>query len=127
MANKNRKASASKMRVISSTASSPCSHPSISDLCGALGFSKRPSKVERIAWEGREAGSWAALRSHVERFSYGAYRAAASDMLAARRVTQSEIWQCSQAAKGVVCCFDGESVCMLEERRTQEFDARWLA
>ena len=162
----------------------PLLQPQISDLCGALGFGNRPSKAERIAWEGRAAGSCAALRSHVERFPDGAYRAAASDILAARRVTQTEIWtpgtrrltlfvgqddgasageaaakaaalnrgrasaerlcksfaattafrlasaepsvqtwQCSQAAKGFVCGFEGEAVCVLEERRTQEIES----
>jgi hypothetical protein len=162
----------------------PLLQPQISDLCGALGFGNRPSKAERIAWESRERGSCAALRNHVERFPQGAYRADAADMLAARRVTQKEIWtpstrrlalhvgqddgasadeaaakkaalargqvaagrlcksfaattafrftsaeasvqawQCSQVAKGVVCGFDGEAVCVLEERRTQEVES----
>ena len=70
----------------------PLLQPQISDMCGALGLGNRPTKAERIAWESREPGSCAALRTHVERFPDGAYRAEASDMLAARRVTQTEIW-----------------------------------
>ena len=61
-------------------------------LCGALGLGNRPTKAERVAWEGREPGSCAALRTHIERFPQGAYRDKAADMLAARRVTQKEIW-----------------------------------
>jgi TIR domain len=66
--------------------------PQISDICGALGLGNRPAKTERIAWEGREAGSCAALRTHVERFPEGAYRRDAAEILAARRVTQREMW-----------------------------------
>ena len=70
----------------------PLFQPQISDACGALGIGNRPSKTERVAWASRERGSCAALRTHVERFPQGAYRAAAADMLAARRVTQKENW-----------------------------------
>lgn len=162
----------------------PLFQPQTSDLCGALGFGNRPSKAERLAWESREPGSCAALRAHVERFPQGAYRAEAADMLAARRVTQKEIWtpstrrlalfvgqddgasgdeaaaqktalargqvtaerlcksfagttsfrftsaeasvqtwQCARVAKGVVCGFEGEAVCVLEERRLQEVES----
>ncbi len=66
--------------------------PQISDTCGALGVGHRPVKAERIAWEGRPRGSCAALRLHLERFPGGAYRDIAADMLAARRVRQTEIW-----------------------------------
>ena len=155
--------------------------PQVSDLCGALGLGNRPTKTERIAWEGRAPGSCAALRSHIERFPQGAYRDDAADMLAARRVTQTEIWtpgtrrlslyvgqdstysineaaaqsaalaraqasaerlckgfvattsfrltsakavpqvwNCEPASGGVVCGFEGEAVCTLEERGIQE-------
>ena len=70
----------------------PLFQPQISDVCGALGIGNRPSKTERVAWASLERGSCAALRTHVERFPQGAYRAAAADMLAARRVTQKENW-----------------------------------
>jgi hypothetical protein len=66
--------------------------PHVSDVCGALGLGNRPTKTERIAWEGREPGSCAALRAHIERFPQGAYHHDAADILAARRVTQMEIW-----------------------------------
>jgi len=70
----------------------PFFQPQVSDTCGALGLGHRPTKTERLAWEGREAGSCDALRKHIERFPYGAYHDKAADMLAARRVTQTEIW-----------------------------------
>jgi hypothetical protein len=70
----------------------PLLQPRISDVCGALGLGDRPTRLERIAWEGREAGTCAALRTHIERFPNGTYRAEAASMLAARRVTQTEVW-----------------------------------
>ena len=66
--------------------------PHMSDLCGAVGLGHRPAKSERIAWESRQPGSCAALRTHIDRFPNGAYRDAAASMLAARRVTQTEVW-----------------------------------
>ena len=66
--------------------------PQISDTCGTLGLGGRPTKVERVVWEGRERGSCAALRTHIERFPEGAYRGEAADMLTARRVMQTQIW-----------------------------------
>jgi hypothetical protein len=161
----------------------PFLQPQISDVCGALGLGHRPTKIERIAWEGREPGSCAALRSHIERFPQGAYRHDAADMLTARRVTQVEIWtpgtrrlslfmgqdgapsgdeaaarsaalaratasaerlckgfaattsfrltsatptpqswNCARVSGGVVCGFEGEAVCALEEQRIQELE-----
>jgi hypothetical protein len=70
----------------------PLIQPRISDVCGALGLGNRPTMRERIAWEGREPGSCAALRNHIERFPNGAYHNEAASMLAARRVTQTEVW-----------------------------------
>jgi hypothetical protein len=66
--------------------------PGISDLCGALGLGGRPTKLERMAWQGRQPGSCAALRTHIERFPNGIYRAEAQGLLAARQVTQTEVW-----------------------------------
>jgi len=158
--------------------------PQISDLCAALRLGHRPTKTERIAWESRELGNCAALRTHIERFPEGAYRTVAADMLAARRVTQAETWapatrrlalfvgqddvtypgepaaqaaaltrarisaerlckgftatasyrltsakpmvqawNCHRASGGVLCGFDGEAVCEVEERRVQEMEA----
>lgn len=155
--------------------------PQISDVCGALGLGHRPTKPERIAWEGREPGSCAALRTHIERFPQGAYRHDAADLLTARRVTQAEIWtpgtrrlillvgqdgapsaneaaarsaalaratapaerlckglaattffrltsatpapqswDCARVSGGMVCGFEGEAVCTVEERGVQE-------
>ena len=66
--------------------------PQMSDACGMLGVGDRPTKAERVAWEGRERGSCAALRTHIERFPEGAYHDEAADILAARRVIQTQIW-----------------------------------
>ena len=66
--------------------------PQLSDACGALGLGDQPTKNERLAWEGRESGSCAALRTHIERFPDGIYRDDAARMLAARRVRQTEVW-----------------------------------
>jgi hypothetical protein len=70
----------------------PLFQPQISDICGALGLGNRPTKTERIAWEGRKPGSCEALRAHIERFPEGAYRGNAADMLAARRISKEESW-----------------------------------
>jgi hypothetical protein len=159
----------------------PFFQPQISDVCGALGLGNRPTKAERVAWEGRNPGSCEALRTHIERFPEGAYQDKAADILAARRITKTEIWipntrqlslftpqddkssktkaaaqeealaraqpaadrlcksfvattsfrlrsatpiaqswTCSPNSMGVVCGFEGEAVCELEERRIQE-------
>jgi hypothetical protein len=65
--------------------------PQVSDTCGALGLGHRPTKAERIAWEGRAPGC-AGLRTHVERFPGGAYRDIAADMVATRKVTKTAAW-----------------------------------
>lgn len=70
--------------------------PRLSDLCGALGVGQRPTRDERLAWEGREPASCAALRNHLARFPDGFYRAPASALLAARRLTPGESWQATQ-------------------------------
>ena len=162
----------------------PLFQPLISDACGALGLGNRPTKNERNAWESRERGSCEALRTHIERFPNGFYRGEANGLLAARRVTETEMWtaaerhlalfqpegevssatevaaqgvamaeaqkraerlcrgfgattsfhfksarlapqewKCAHAAKGIVCGFEGEAVCELEERRIDEHEA----
>jgi hypothetical protein len=158
----------------------PVAQPQLSDLCGALGVGHRPTKAERVAWDQCD-GSCDALRRHIEQFPDGAYRTQAAERLAARRVTQTEVWtpgtrrlalfvgqdgtparteeaarsaslaraqpnaerlckgftattafrlkagspvpqswSCSRVAGGVVCGFEGEAVCELEERRVEE-------
>ena len=155
--------------------------PQISDACGSLGLGNRPTRKERIAWQDREQGSCEALRVHIQNFPEGAYRNAAADMLAGKRVTQTETWtpatrrlalftgdeatpshteakaqssalvraqvsaerlckgfaagtlfrflsarpaaqqwNCSRTTSGVVCGFEGEAVCEVEERKIQE-------
>ena len=155
--------------------------PQISDLCGTLGLSNRPTRQERIIWENRERGSCDALRTHIEQFPQGALRNEAADMLTARRVMQTETWQsatrqltlfvthggeahadevtaqaaaskraqtraeqlcngfsttstfrliaaastpqiwhCSPTADGIICSFEGEAICEVEERHIQE-------
>jgi hypothetical protein len=66
--------------------------PFLSDACGAVGLGHRPTQAERVAWESRAAGDCGALRTHLERFPGGAYGRLASDMLTARRTSQSERW-----------------------------------
>jgi hypothetical protein len=155
--------------------------PGISDACGSIGLGSRPTRKERIAWQHREEGSCEALRAHIKDFSEGAYRNAAADLLAGRRVAQRETWasvtrrlvlhmgddatpsdneirarseallraqdpaerlckgfaattsfrfisakpaaqqwNCSAVSDGVVCGFEGEAVCEVEERDMQE-------
>jgi hypothetical protein len=66
--------------------------PYVSDACGAAGLGRRPTRLERIAWAERELGSCAALRTHLERFPNGVFRDVATSLIAARRLTRSEVW-----------------------------------
>jgi len=161
----------------------PLLQPQLSDLCGSLGIGHRPTKAERVAWDGCD-GSCDALRRHIQQFPDGAYRTQAAERLAARRVTQTEVWtpgtrrltlfvgqdgaparteeaarsaslvlakpmserlckgfeattafrlkaatpvaqqwHCETTVGGVVCGFDGEAVCELEERRVEETES----
>jgi hypothetical protein len=70
--------------------------PYISDGCGAAGLGGRPSKLERVAWEGRKPGSCADLRAYMERFPKGAYHAEAQSLLAARQARQTESWSATE-------------------------------
>ena len=72
--------------------SAPLLQPRLSDACGATGLGRRPTRVERLAWEQREPGSCASLREHVVRFPQGTYRERASALLAGRQVTAVEAW-----------------------------------
>lgn len=72
--------------------SMPPFQPAISDACGALGLASSPTKAERLSWEARELGSCQALREHIEAFPHGALRDAAANLVAARQITQTEIW-----------------------------------
>jgi len=74
------------------TCATPLLQPHVSDVCGAIGLGMRPARGERLAWESRVPGSCAALRAHLARFPNGAYRDEAAAMLAARRVSQADIW-----------------------------------
>jgi hypothetical protein len=78
----------------------PMLQPGVSDACGAMGLGGRPGKSERIAWAAREPGSCAWLSAFVERFRDGAYRGEAMGLLAARRVTETEVW--TQVKHGLV-------------------------
>lgn len=69
----------------------PVLQPQLSDMCGAFGAGHRPTKTERLAWEGCD-GSCDALRRHIEQFPEGAYRDQAASKLAARRIIQTEKW-----------------------------------
>lgn len=70
----------------------PVFQPHFSDACGAVGLGKRPTRQERIAWEGRDPASCAALRDHVARFPSGAYRDEVTRAFAAKRVITTEAW-----------------------------------
>jgi hypothetical protein len=74
----------------------PLGQPRVSDLCGAVHLGRRPTRAERLAWEGREPGSCAGLRNHVMKFPDGVYRAAAADLIAARRVWVEDRWTPTQ-------------------------------
>jgi hypothetical protein len=161
----------------------PLFQPHLSDACGALALGHRAKRAERIEWERREPGNCAALRSYVERYPDGTFRDTAASLLAARLVTEVEVWgpgarsrrlalfvgreglpsrdeptarasaleraqapaerlckgfaattffrfssahpsaqvwRCGPEAMGVICGFEGEAVCQLEERRIQQ-------
>lgn len=67
--------------------------PEVSDFCGAYGLGEKPTKEERLAWEGREPNSCEGLRAHIEKFGEsGALFDRASAMLDARRTITSETW-----------------------------------
>lgn len=70
----------------------PLFQPQLSDACGDAGLGRRPSRIERTAWEARAHGSCDALRAHIRQFPEGAFHQAAADLLEARKVTQSETW-----------------------------------
>ena len=158
----------------------PVIQPQLSDVCGSLGVGHRPTKAERVAWDQCD-GSCDALRRHIDQFPDGAYRTQAAELLAARRVMQTEVWtpgtrrlalfvgqegmaarneetarsaalaraqpmterlckgfiattafrlkaatpvaqqwHCDSTAGGMVCGFEGEAVCELDERRVEE-------
>lgn len=72
--------------------SMPVGQPTLSDVCGQIGLGGKPTREERIAWASLPSGSCEALRVHVEHFPDGAYRSAAADRIAARRIVQEEVW-----------------------------------
>lgn len=68
--------------------------PNVSDFCGEWGLGDKPTREERLAWEGREPGSCEALRAHIDRFGEtGALHGLAADLLDARRIVVEEKWQ----------------------------------
>lgn len=67
--------------------------PQISDFCGAWGMGGKPTREERVAWEGREPGSCNALREHIRAFEGGVFYERASAGLDARVVEIHEIWR----------------------------------
>jgi hypothetical protein len=72
--------------------SAPLGQPALSDACGALELGSRPTRTERIAWEGRSMGDCEDLRRHLNRYAKGAYREEAQALLAARTVKVEESW-----------------------------------
>lgn len=158
----------------------PLVQPQLSDLCGSLGLGHQPTRDERVAWDQCD-GSCDALRRHIEQYPSGSYRTKAAELLAARRVTQTEVWtpgtrrltlfvghdgkpartdeaahsaafaraqlnterlckgfdattafrlkgarpvaqqwNCETSLQGVICGFEGEAVCEVDERRVEE-------
>lgn len=67
--------------------------PNLSDICGYLGLGEKPTRRERLAWEGREAGSCEALRQHIRAFPEGAYLGSANALLDAAQTTPGEQWR----------------------------------
>jgi hypothetical protein len=127
----------------------PGPQPGLSDGCGALGLGGRPNRSARLAWESRTPGSCAALREHISRFSGGAYRSEAADLLTARRTSTLETWvpasrtlalfepaaqplgiefralqgarwSCTHGPTGTACGFEGHAQCELSESRRTE-------
>ena len=66
--------------------------PELSDICGALEFGGKPTRDERLAWEGLPRGSCEALAAHIRSYPQGAYHDEAADLIEAAVVTQKERW-----------------------------------
>jgi len=102
--------------------------PAISDACGTLGLGNAPTREERIAWAGREAGSCDALRAHVERYPNGAYRSQAADLVAAARSHRAEAFSpAPRQAQGYVrqseAAFATEALAQADARTRAQADA----
>lgn len=95
----------------------PIGQPAVSDMCGALGLGNRPTSSERIAWDARPAASCDALRTHIASFPDGVYRAPAADMIAARRVSESESWTPEEKPLNLQTGWDAPAV--LDEARAK--------
>lgn len=103
--------------------------PWLGDACGALGLGHAPTRQERLAWADRPVGSCEALRTHVERFPEGAYRAQAADLLAAARSERAaEYSTAARNVRGYVrqseVSFPAEPAAQADARRRAEDDAR---
>jgi len=79
--------------------------PGMSDLCGACGLGKRPSKSERLVWQTRRLGNCEDLRNHLGHFPDGAYRSQAQSLLADRREEKTETW--TPAVRSLRLAVDG--------------------
>ena len=66
--------------------------PALSDACGALELGSRPTRDERLAWEGRTIGNCEDLRRHLNQYAKGANREEAQALLVARMVNVEESW-----------------------------------
>lgn len=60
----------------------PVGQPAVSDVCGAVGLGHRPTRPDRLAWEGRPLGDCDALREFAAD-SRSHFHSAAADMLSA--------------------------------------------
>jgi hypothetical protein len=107
----------------------PLGQPALSDMCGALHLGHAPSRAERLAWAARPAGSCEALRTHVEHFPNGAYRAQAADLLSAARTERTATFSpASRGVRGYVrqseSPFPNEGAAQADARQRAEADAR---
>ena len=67
--------------------------PALADACGAWQLGGTPTRAERVAWESRDRESCAALRTHLARFSEGAYAKIAHARIASLHVVVTETWK----------------------------------
>lgn len=103
--------------------------PWLGDSCGALNLGHAPTRQERLAWAERAPGSCEALRTHIDRFPNGAYRAQAADLLSAARSERAEAYSpVRRTARGYVrqseTAFPVEAAAQADARARADADAR---
>jgi hypothetical protein len=78
------------------------------------GHGDKPSKSKAAAQE----EALARAQSAAERLCKGFVATTSFRLTSAKPIAQS--WNCSPSSGGVVCGFEGEAVCEVEERRIEE-------